>query len=168
MMDISNNPYLLLGKTKEYILYFINELQIEIYCFPEDQKQDGFNIIQAGGILFWFDCFDVLYCIQAKYHDDSFKESLSISLYDIKINQEGYAETVISFLNTRGVLHWEKSICDQDIGKYRIMVFFTNDQVSYIINYDETNTISEFSIQYDGYSAYQYKKGIGLDEYLHT
>ena len=71
-------------------------------------------------------------------------------------------------MNIEGKLFDSKELYDENIGKYMLIVYEFENKVKFILNVDNKNTLFSLVMNYDGYSTYQYKKGITLCEFLNN
>lgn len=165
-MDMMKNTHLLLGNDKECLKKYLQSKNMNYYEFPEDQISEGFNIIQTENTLFWFDCLDILYAIHMDFHNYCSNKDLSIYINNTAINSRGFGRKVVEFLQQYGNLYGSSQFHDEDLGEYRLVTYMIKGGVSYMLNIDNSDTIFGLAVQYDGYSPYQYKKGISINTFL--
>lgn len=166
-MEIKENLFLFLGKKRNYLTEYLDEKHILYEEFPLKQKLRGFDIIQVENLLFWFDCADTIYGIHVNLEKSNSK-TIPLFFDGIALNTIGYADVFLNFLNIEGKLFDSKELYDENIGKYMLIVYEFENKVKFILNVDNKNTLFSLVMNYDGYSTYQYKKGITLCEFLNN
>ncbi|MDP8079717.1 hypothetical protein [Phocoenobacter skyensis] len=159
--DIKKNPKLFLGKSKTELIEYLEQNAIKFEHFPQDQIDNGFNIINTSNMHFWFDCEDINYRIDVMSLGDLYFNKT-------KINKQGYALTVLDYLNNIATkLSETDHIDNDDMGKYKLVVYELEKLFRIYITYTcDNHCIFCFSLYVDGYNLYEYKRGISLEDYM--
>ncbi|WP_230660757.1 hypothetical protein [Psychrobacter sp. I-STPA10] len=165
-MDFKDNPLLFLNKDRSFLENFLLEKKLVFNIYPEEQRVEGFDIIESNKVSFWFDCLGFIYSIHADFNKEEL--SLPIFLNGVKINETGYAKSVTNYFERVGKIFNESDFYDDSIGKYRLVVYDLSENIKVILNIDSSKSVFGLVINYDGYSPYQYKKGISLSDFLNT
>lgn len=157
--DLLENPTLFLGGSKAWLKNLLIKNNIDFYEFPIEQRvNDGFDVIQffSKSVEIWFDCQDIVYFISFNF------PSNALYFNGKSLEKKEGSELFFNHLERNYRKHASRFTA---IHNYTIHSFVDGD-IFFAINIFPDNSIESFALYYDGYSRYQYLKGISLKEYL--
>lgn len=163
MIDLKCHLRFFLQKDRNFIRKFLGKNNISYDVFPEEQRKAGFDIIETPGIEFWFDCSNKVYMLNIDFSCHENNQIFTL-FGGLKLKDQEVVSAFLAFLEETGTKFSEYEYQDAN-RSLQVIVFELKDKVMVFVTLYK-DIVSGITIKYDGYSTFEYKEGISLEEFL--